>query len=151
MSEEDHQPSPQSPNTETDGVEPDWDETPVTLNFIQFLIDTHPDYRVVGHTSQAGFQYRLVSPERDGEFESGAAGDFVSWVSTLSDRLEAREDDEWPTFPCPECGEFVWLDGFDDATTVRGEGDHRQVRHCGVCEFVAIRRYDGEDAAEGDE
>lgn len=49
-------------------------------------------------------------------------------------------EDAWPWFDCPECGHNVWLDGFDDATTVKGEGDYRIVRHCGVCEFVAIRK-----------
>lgn len=47
---------------------------------------------------------------------------------------------EWPHYDCPECGQDVWLDGFDDATEVRGQGEYREVRHCGVCEFVAIRR-----------
>lgn len=51
----------------------------------------------------------------------------------------------WPDFDCPECGSAVWLDGFDDATTVRGEGDYRAVAHCGVCEFVAVSRHAGPD------
>lgn len=67
-------------------------------------------------------------------------------IAEWADKLAAREEgvpaqplDE-PEFDCPFCEEDVWLNGFDDATTVRGEGDHRDVRHCGVCETVVIRR-----------
>ena len=50
---------------------------------------------------------------------------------------------EWPWYDCPECGCNVWIDGFDDATTVRGQGDHRSVAHCGVCEFAVVSRANG--------
>lgn len=45
-----------------------------------------------------------------------------------------------PTWPCPDCGERVWLEGFADATTVRGQGQTRTVHHCGVCELTVVRR-----------
>lgn len=45
-----------------------------------------------------------------------------------------------PDYDCPECGNDVWISGFDDATNVRGEGDYRDVHHCGVCELVVVRR-----------
>lgn len=47
----------------------------------------------------------------------------------------------WPEFSCPRCRQSVWVSGFDDATTVAGQEDgYREVAHCGVCEFVVIRR-----------
>lgn len=57
----------------------------------------------------------------------------------------------WPDYDCPECGESIWYDGFDDATTVDGQGEYRSVAHCGVCEFVAISRHDGPHTWEGDD
>lgn len=65
-------------------------------------------------------------------------------ISSLTAQLEKEDFYAWPDYPCPECGNDVWLDGFDDATTVDGEGEYREVRDCGVCEFVAIRRVDPE-------
>lgn len=63
---------------------------------------------------------------------------------------EPRSDvaTNWPQFDCPECGNAVWISGLDDATTVPGEGDHRQVVHCGVCELAVVRRMRGEPGAE---
>lgn len=127
-----------------DAAEPASDETPVTLNMMEWLIDAHPDYRVTSHRSDAGVEYRLFQRPIDSDgYEDGASGAFVQWVSRLTDHLEAKHRDEWPGYPCPECGNMVWLDGFDDATTVAGEDEYREVRHCGVCEFVVIRRNGG--------
>jgi len=48
-------------------------------------------------------------------------------------------DDDWPDFDCPRCGSKVWHNGFEDVTTVPGQGEYRDVNHCGVCELVVIR------------
>lgn len=54
-----------------------------------------------------------------------------------------NDDEVWPWYDCPECGRYVWYDGFDDATEVRGQDEYRSVAHCGICEFVAISRTEG--------
>jgi len=64
--------------------QPEWDETPVTINMIEALIDAHPDHRVTGHMTDSGKSMRLIEfPDSDGEFREGTPGDFVEWVSEL--------------------------------------------------------------------
>lgn len=56
---------------------------------------------------------------------------------------ERRQEEKWPWYDCPECGDYVWYTGFDDATEVRGQGEYRSVAHCGICEYVAVSRAHG--------
>lgn len=56
---------------------------------------------------------------------------------------------EWPDFECPRCSSDVWLSGFADTTTVDGEGDYREVHHCGVCELVVVRQVSRDDRPRG--
>ena len=69
--------------------EPEWDESPVTLNIIQMLTEAHPDYRYTSHISPKGNRYVMLEFPESGEFEGEAAGDFVSLVSELGE-----DDDE---------------------------------------------------------
>ena len=64
---------------------------------------------------------------------------------------EQRGDVQWPDYPCPECGEEIWYDGFDDATTVEGQDDYRSVAHCAICELVVVSRHHGPHLWDGDD
>lgn len=66
---------------------------------------------------------------------------FEGWIDEDATPEPLTPDsDDWPDFACPNCEEMRWVRGFDDATTVAGEGEYRVVAHCGLCEFVVVGR-----------
>jgi hypothetical protein len=85
-----------------------------------------------------GIDHELILPGASREAFVESARELLSGYERF---IAFRVDvDNWPWFECPECGNHVWLNGLDDASEVPGEGEHREVAHCGVCELAVIRR-----------
>lgn len=60
------------------------DEKTVMLDFIQSLIDAHPDYTLTSHIGPDGHQYTMIQ-FFDDEPNHQASSDFVSMVSELDE------------------------------------------------------------------
>lgn len=64
----------------------DWDDAPVLVELMGKLANAYPDFTLTTHVSDSGYRYTMISyADEDGEFESGAPGEFVSMVSNLSE------------------------------------------------------------------
>lgn len=109
-------------------------------------------------TVRDGHTYRVVIPPEEYPYGDTAKAFNLDDGANVLTRLDPsevvapadREGDSdgdaeaasnaWPWFDCPECEMAVWVDGFDDATTLPAHAESREVAHCGVCELVVIRR-----------
>lgn len=63
-------------------TQPDWDETPVTLNIVQTIIDAHPDFTVTSQYGPDGRQYMMLQFfEEEPNYQ--ASSDFLEMVREL--------------------------------------------------------------------
>lgn len=62
--------------------EPEWNETPVTLNVIEDILEAHPDYTLTSHHGPEERRYVMLQ-FFDEEPNHQANADFVSFVSEL--------------------------------------------------------------------
>jgi hypothetical protein len=80
-------------STDNTGRKPDWDETPVTLNVVQDILDAHPEYTLTSHRGPDGRRYMMIQ-FFDEEPNHQANSDFVSFVSELGNASVDTEIDE---------------------------------------------------------
>jgi len=74
------------------GRNPDWYQTPVTLNVVQDILDAHPEYTLTSHRGPDGRRYMMIQ-FFDEEPNHQANSDFVSFVSEL-EKTSADTDAE---------------------------------------------------------
>lgn len=84
-------------------------DSPVFVSVVEELAQAYPDFRVAGHSTVGGQRFRLIEmPSPNGEYLSGAAGEFVSFVSELeADEAEAENSDRWGTVENYNDADFV--------------------------------------------